>query len=150
VGVAAPASSAESEPPDDGLEAEASESSVLRAVAEPRRRAILRLVASQELSAGEIASTFDVSRPAVSQHLTVLKDAGLLVERREGTRRLYRTRAAGLSGLRRFLDDLWGNALADAARIAEAGADDRGAVDDHGGQREHRAGRNGTTGEEAR
>ncbi|GAB3611115.1 hypothetical protein GCM10027414_32410 [Humibacter ginsengiterrae] len=93
---------------------------MLRAVAEPRRRAILRLVASEELSAGEIARTFDVSRPAVSQHLTVLKDAGLLAERRDGTRRLYRTRAEGLAGLRRFLDELWGAALANAARIAEA------------------------------
>lgn len=149
MGVAASASSAKSVAPDDGLESEASESAVLRAVAEPRRRAILRLVASQELSAGEIASTFDVSRPAVSQHLTVLKEAGLLAERRDGTRRLYRTRAAGLSGLRRFLDDVWGNALADAARIAEAGADDGVTVGD-GGQRELRAGRNGTTGEESR
>lgn len=149
MGVAASASPAESLPPDDGLESEASESAVLRAVAEPRRRAILRLVASQELSAGEIASTFDVSRPAVSQHLTVLKEAGLLAERRDGTRRLYRTRAAGLSGLRRFLDDVWGNALAHAARIAEAGADDGVTVGD-GGQRDDRAGRNGTTGEESR
>lgn len=149
MGVAASASSPESLPPDDGLESEASESAVLRAVAEPRRRAILRLVASQELSAGEIASTFDVSRPAVSQHLTVLKEAGLLAERRDGTRRLYRTRVAGLSGLRRFLDDVWGNALADAARIAEAGADDGVTVGD-GGQRDDRAGRNRTTGEESR
>ncbi|GAB3613074.1 ArsR/SmtB family transcription factor [Humibacter ginsengisoli] len=149
MGVAASASPAKSVAPDDGLESEASESAVLRAVAEPRRRAILRLVASQELSAGEIASTFDVSRPAVSQHLTVLKEAGLLAERRDGTRRLYRTRVAGLSGLRRFLDDVWGNALADAARIAEAGADD-GVTAGDGGQPEHCAGRNGTTGEESR
>ena len=93
---------------------------MLKAVVEPRRRAILRLVATSELSAGEIARSFDVSRPAISQHLTVLKDAGLLTERRDGTRRLYRTRAEGLAGLRGFLDELWGTALADAARIAEA------------------------------
>jgi DNA-binding transcriptional ArsR family regulator len=110
--------------PDGYADEESSESIVLRAIAEPRRRAILRLVASQELSAGEIASSFDVSRPAVSQHLTVLKDAGLLAERRDGTRRLYRARAAGLAGLRRFLDDLWGAALAEAASIAEADVDD--------------------------
>ena len=59
----------------------------LRAIAEPRRRTILRLVGSDELSAGEIASHFEITRPAVSQHLTVLKGAGLLTERREGTRR---------------------------------------------------------------
>lgn len=99
------------------------ETDVLRAVVEPRRRAILRLVAASELSAGEIAESFDVSRTAISQHLTVLKGAGLLTERRDGTRRLYRTRPEGLAGLRRFLDELWSNALADAARIAEAEAE---------------------------
>jgi DNA-binding transcriptional ArsR family regulator len=78
----------------------------LRALVEPRRRSILRLVAHDELSAGEIASAFEVTRPAVSQHLTVLKDAGLLTERREGTRRLYRARPEGLDGLREFLEDL--------------------------------------------
>jgi DNA-binding transcriptional ArsR family regulator len=71
----------------------------LRALVEPRRRSILRLVSHDELSAGEIASAFDVTRPAVSQHLTVLKDAGLLTERREGTRRLYRARPEGLEPL---------------------------------------------------
>ncbi|MGN6198126.1 ArsR/SmtB family transcription factor [Humibacter sp.] len=106
--------------PDRFDEAGSTETDVLKAVVEPRRRAILRLVATSELSAGEIARSFDVSRPAISQHLTVLKDAGLLTERRDGTRRLYRTRAEGLAGLRGFLDELWGTALADAARIAEA------------------------------
>ena len=69
----------------------------LRALAEPRRRAILQLVAHSELSAGEIASCFDVTRTAVSQHLTVLKNAGLLTERRLATRRLYRARPEGLA-----------------------------------------------------
>lgn len=96
---------------------------MLRALAEPRRRAILRLVATQEQSAGEIALAFDVTRPAISQHLTVLKDAGLLTERRQGTRRWYRTRAEALAGLRRFVDELWTDALAEAARLAEAEAD---------------------------
>jgi len=108
----------------------ATDTTVLRAVAEPRRREILRLVASTELSAGEIAESFDVSRPAISQHLTVLKDAGLLTERRDGTRRLYRTRAEGLRGLRRFLDELWGSALADAASIVESEADETDAATD--------------------
>ena len=91
----------------------------LRAIAEPRRRAILQLVAGEELAAGEIAAAFDISRTAVSQHLTVLKDAGLLSERRDGTRRLYRARAEGLAGLREFLDDLWSGALDAARRITE-------------------------------
>ena len=91
----------------------------LRALAEPRRRAILRLVAHQELAAGQIAAAFEVTRTAVSQHLTVLKNAGLLSERRDGTRRLYRARAEGLAGLREFLDDMWSGALDAARRIAE-------------------------------
>ena len=92
----------------------------LRALAEPRRRAILRLVAHEELAAGEIAATFDVTRPAVSQHLTVLKNAGLLTERRDGTRRLYRARPEGLAQLRRLLDDMWADALDTARRLVEA------------------------------
>jgi DNA-binding transcriptional ArsR family regulator len=80
---------------------------VLRALAEPRRCKILELVGSEELSAGEIATHFEVTRPAISQHLTVLKGAGLLIERREGTRRLYRARPEGLAELRRFLDGFW-------------------------------------------
>lgn len=99
----------------------------LRAIAEPRRRAILRLVARDELAAGEIAAAFDITRTAVSQHLTVLKNAGLLNERRDGTRRLYRARADGLAELREFLDDLWAGSLDAARRIAEA---ERGDADD--------------------
>src|SRR5450759_5438892 len=82
-----------------------------RALAEPRRRAILRLVAHDELAAGEIAAAFDVTRTAVSQHLTVLKNAGLLTERRDGTRRLYRARPEGLAGLWQFLTDRWASSL---------------------------------------
>jgi DNA-binding transcriptional ArsR family regulator len=92
----------------------------MRALSEPRRREILRLVAGAELAAGEIASAFEVSRTAVSQHLTVLKSAGLLVERREGTRRLYRARPEGLAQLREFLDDLWASSLDMARRLVEA------------------------------
>jgi DNA-binding transcriptional ArsR family regulator len=84
---------------------------VLKAIAEPRRRAILELVTRHELPAGEIAARFDVTRPAISQHLTVLKEAGLVVERRDGTRRLYRARPEALAELRAFLDRLWGDAL---------------------------------------
>jgi DNA-binding transcriptional ArsR family regulator len=92
----------------------------LRAIAEPRRRQILRLVRDAEMSAGEIASHFEVTRSAVSQHLRVLKDAGLLVERRNGTRRIYRIRPEGLAELREFIDGLWEIKLATLKRVAEA------------------------------
>jgi DNA-binding transcriptional ArsR family regulator len=95
----------------------------LRAIAEPRRRAILRLVADDELAAGEIATHFDVSRPAISQHLGVLREAGLVDERRAGTRRLYRARPDGLAALRAFLDDLWGASLDVGRRLVEAERD---------------------------
>ena len=95
----------------------------LRALAEPRRRAILRLVAHDELAAGEIAGFFEVTRTAVSQHLTVLKHAGLLTERRQATRRLYRARPEGLAGLRQFLDQMWASSLEVARDLVEA---DRG------------------------
>lgn len=84
---------------------------VLRAIAEPHRRTILQLICDQELTAGEIASRFEITRPAISQHLTVLKQAGLLSERREGTRRIYRARAQGLVELRGFLDEFWADGL---------------------------------------
>ena len=98
---------------------DSAEDEALRAIAEPRRRAILRLVARDELAAGEIAAAFDITRTAVSQHLTVLKHAGLLSERRDGTRRLYRARPEGLAGLREFLDDMWSSALDAARALAE-------------------------------
>ncbi len=91
----------------------------LRAIAEPRRRHILRLVRDGELSAGEIASHFDVTRPAISQHLGVLKEAGLVEERRNGTQRLYRARPQGLADLKEFLDEFWGDRLAALKREAE-------------------------------
>lgn len=83
----------------------------LRAIAEPHRRQILRLVWDSELSAGEIATHFEVSRPAVSQHLAVLRDVGLVSERRAGTRRLYRASPEALSELKAFLDEFWGDRL---------------------------------------
>ncbi|HEX8008585.1 MAG TPA: metalloregulator ArsR/SmtB family transcription factor [Trebonia sp.] len=109
-------------PGDDAATDEA-----LRAIAEPRRRAILRLVAHDELAAGDIAAAFDVTRTAVSQHLTVLRNAGLISERRVGTRRLYRARPEGLAGLREFLEEMWATSLDVARRLAEA---DRGMADE--------------------
>jgi len=72
------------------------------------------------MSAGEIASHFDVTRSAVSQHLRVLKDAGLLSERRNGTRRIYRVRPEGLAELREFIDGFWDVQLSALKREAEA------------------------------
>lgn len=76
---------------------------VFDALAQPHRREIMRLLAGGELSVGALASRFDVSQPAVSQHLAVLKAAGLVVDRRDGTRRLYSIREEGLRELQAFL-----------------------------------------------
>ena len=91
----------------------------LKAIAEPRRRAILRLVSDTELPVGSIAAHFDVTRPAISQHLTVLKEAGLVSERRNGTRRLYKARPEGLIEVRSFLDEFWSDRLEALKREAE-------------------------------
>jgi DNA-binding transcriptional ArsR family regulator len=80
---------------------------VLRALAEPHRRRILTLVADREVPAGEIAQHFDITHQAVSQHLKVLRDAGLLNERRDGTRRLYAIRPEAIESVRAYLDELW-------------------------------------------
>jgi DNA-binding transcriptional ArsR family regulator len=91
----------------------------LKAIAEPRRRQILTLVRDGELAAGEIAARFDVTRPAISQHLGVLKEAGLVSERRDGTRRLYQARPEGLEELRVFLEEFWDKRLDALRREAE-------------------------------
>jgi DNA-binding transcriptional ArsR family regulator len=102
---------------------------VARAIAAPRRREILSLVRDGELSAGEIASRFDVSRPAISQHLSALREAGLLSERRDGTRRLYRAQPQALAGLRDFLNEFWTDRLERlklAAELEQQRRDKRG------------------------
>lgn len=98
---------------------------VLRALAEPHRRQILGLVGGRELAAGSIAERFDITRPAVSQHLAVLRRAGLLTERRDGTRRLYRADPGSVRGLRVYLDDLSTPRLAGWG-AASGGAEGRG------------------------
>ena len=80
---------------------------VLKALAEPRRQQILRLVRAAPRSVGEIAEGVDVTQQAVSQHLQVVKDAGLVAVRQHGTRRLYAIRPEGLESLDRFLTELW-------------------------------------------
>ena len=93
----------------------------LKALAEPRRREILRLVWVRELPATDIADHFtDVSRPAISQHLAVLKTAGLVTERRDGTRRLYRADRSEMKKLRKFLDEYWTSGLERLRDVAEA------------------------------
>ena len=74
------------------------------------------------MAAGEIAARFAVTRPAISQHLSILKDAGLISERRDGTRRLYRARPEGLAELRTFLAQTWPDTLAEFKARAEATA----------------------------
>lgn len=83
----------------------------LQALAEPRRRQILSVLGRSELSAGAIAANFEVTRPAISQHLAVLRAAGLVTERRAGTRRLYRARPQGVEELRGWLDRFWRGGL---------------------------------------
>ena len=92
---------------------------VLAAIASPRRREILRLVWDAELSAGQIAARFDVSWPAISQNLRVLRDAGVVTERREGNRRLYRANEPGLGSLSVVLRQMWATDLMSLKRAVE-------------------------------
>ena len=91
----------------------------LKALAAQRRREILSLVRRDELCAGDIATHFDVTWPAVSQHLAVLKEAGLVGERRNGTQRLYRARPEGLADVKAFVEDFWDPRLEALKREAE-------------------------------
>ncbi|MDA1188316.1 MAG: metalloregulator ArsR/SmtB family transcription factor [Chloroflexi bacterium] len=91
----------------------------LRAIVEPRRREILQLVLDDELTAGAIASHFDVTRPAISQHLGVLEKCGLVRVRRQGTRRYYRAEPEGLAELREFLRGFWNTSLQQLKMAAE-------------------------------
>ncbi|MGH8680801.1 MAG: metalloregulator ArsR/SmtB family transcription factor [Burkholderiales bacterium] len=103
----------------------------LKALAEPRRRGILRLLKAGGRSAGEIASHFEVTRPAISQHLRVLARAGLVTERRAGTRRIYALNLAGLEAARALIEEFWDAGLprlkqaAEAAELTEADGDER-------------------------
>ena len=92
---------------------------ILEAVSSPRRREILRLVWEQELSAGEIAARFDVSWPAISQNLGVLRKAGLVTERREATRRYYRADREAAGPLASVLEQMWSHDLATLQRVIE-------------------------------
>src|SRR5436305_5458699 len=92
---------------------------VFEAIAQPKRREILRLLAAGERPAGDIAANFAVTQPAISQHLKVLKTAGLVRERRDGTKRLYSVRAEGLDDLHGFLADVLPGRLEKLKEIVE-------------------------------
>jgi DNA-binding transcriptional ArsR family regulator len=89
------------------------------AISDPIRRRVLELVRDRELPAGELAAAFDVSRPAVSRHLRVLREAGLVHERRQGRLRLYRADLEPLAELRDWLDSYWSGRLAALKQAAE-------------------------------
>src|ERR671931_2928549 len=92
----------------------------LQALADPTRRTVLEQLRGGPLAVGEIAQGLPVSRPAVSQHLRVLKEAGLVTERQNGTRRLYRVDPDGLAELREYLEEFWQEALESFKAAAEA------------------------------
>jgi DNA-binding transcriptional ArsR family regulator len=101
---------------------------VFQVLADPRRRALLAGLAQRERTAGEIAEGFDVTRQAISQHLRILLEAGLIRERRDGTRRWYRAQPEGLEDVRAYLEAMWPSALERLKAAAE---------------REHASGRRG-------
>jgi DNA-binding transcriptional ArsR family regulator len=102
------------------------EEQILDALGDPTRRRIFKRVRGGAVSVGEIAEGMDVSRPAVSQHLKVLKEAGLVMDRAEGTRRLYTVDGRGLEALRRWLDSFWDQALAGFKEAADREATKKG------------------------
>lgn len=111
-----------SDPHDDGLD------EIVGALADRTRRELMRLVRVDERSAGSLAAAFPtISRPAVSQHLRVLHEAGLVTVRPDGPRRLYRASAEALAPVSNFIDDMWGDRLQRLKRAAEAvdAADER-------------------------
>lgn len=91
----------------------------MSALGDPTRRAIFERLRGGPLSVGEVAAELPVSRPAVSQHLRVLKEAGLVSEARAGTRRLYRVEPDAVAELRRYFEDFWTQALAAFKPVAE-------------------------------
>ena len=99
----------------------------LDALGDPTRREVFELLRSGPRSVGDLAALLPVSRPAVSQHLRVLKEARLVVDERDGTRRMYRVDPSGLEGLRRYVESFWSDALAGFKASAErrSSGDDR-------------------------
>lgn len=98
---------------------------------EPNRRAIFELLARRPSSVGEIAEQLPISRPAVSQHLKVLKDGGLVVSRAEGNRRVYSLDPQGVAAMRAWLDGVWEHALASFHKVAEQTDGDETVTTEH-------------------
>jgi DNA-binding transcriptional ArsR family regulator len=105
---------------------------VFEAIAQPKRREIMQLLAGGERSAGEVASRFAVTQPAISQHLKVLKETGLVSERRDGTRRLYSVRPEGLADLHSFLAQVLPAGL---ERLKQAAEEEEGSTGAHDARR---------------
>jgi DNA-binding transcriptional ArsR family regulator len=99
---------------------EAYEDGGLGLLGDPTRRAIFELLARRPCSVGELAQQLPISRPAVSQHLRVLKDGGLVIDHAEGTRRVYRLNPNGVAAVRAYLDRIWADALTVFQKAAEA------------------------------
>lgn len=89
------------------------------ALGDPNRREILRLLGAEDLAVGEIAEAMPISRPAVSRHLRLLKDAGLVAERADGTRRIYQLQAEGLEAIQAYVQGVWGEAANRFRLVAE-------------------------------
>jgi DNA-binding transcriptional ArsR family regulator len=96
----------------------------LEALGDPTRREIFERLSLSPLAVGELAGQLPISRPAVSQHLKVLKEAGLVFDRRAGTRRLYQVDPRAVEALREYFDAFWGQALRSFQNAAETSAND--------------------------
>ena len=108
------------------------------ALGDPTRLAIFQQIAKKPHSVGEIADGMTVSRPAVSQHLSVLKKAGLVADERDGTRRIYRVKPEGIEALRRYFDELWKRNLSAFQTAAERRrSNDEGSVGNRTGKKIH-------------
>ncbi len=105
------------------------------ALGDPNRRAIVRRLRGGDRSVGELADELPISRPAVSRHLRLLKDAGLVTDRPEGTRRLYRLHGEGIDAVREYLEEMWGEAAARFKLVAENTAPRDDTRDDDGPER---------------
>ena len=105
----------------DSMAHTASAEEAFDALGDPTRRHVLRLISGGERSVGEIAAQLPVSRPAVSQHLRVLKEAELVTDRPDGVRRLYSVRRSGIEALRTELETMWDDALSAFAAAADDG-----------------------------
>jgi DNA-binding transcriptional ArsR family regulator len=106
------------------------EAYAFQALGDPTRRTVFELLRPGPRSVGDLAAELPVSRPAVSQHLRVLQEAGLVAVEQRGTRRLYRIDARGIAGLRSYIDSFWTDALASFKAVAEEGREGR--TDEHG------------------